>query len=161
MRYRPLAERFEEKVGAPTPEGCLPWVGARDGTGYGFIKNERGNWPRSIRAHRAAYLIRHGEIPDGLCVCHHCDNRWCVNVLHLFLGTYQDNRLDAMRKGRAVVFKLGADHPRPMAKLNDNSVLAIRRLAARGITQGAIAQQFGTSQPTISLIVNRRTWNHI
>lgn len=77
--------------------GCLVWSGNLNGHGYGFCKIDRKVW----LAHRYSYQINKGEIPDGLCVMHSCDNPACINPDHLSLGTHQDNMLDMMRKGRA------------------------------------------------------------
>jgi hypothetical protein len=89
--------RFSKKVGPPSERGCLPWLGAVDKNGYGFIKVG----VRQSRAHRIAWQMTHGAIPQGILVCHHCDNPGCVNVDHLFLGTPSDNMVDKVQKGRA------------------------------------------------------------
>ena len=76
---------------------CEEWPGAVSGVGYG----QRWAQGRVVSAHRFAWEEAHGPIPEGLCVLHHCDNRRCIRVDHLFLGTRADNSLDMVRKGRA------------------------------------------------------------
>lgn len=87
----------------PEPNsGCWLWLGAVTGHGYGVVgvgyKSE-GN-RRIIQAHRRSYEIFVGSIPNGKDICHHCDNRLCVNPEHLFVGSRLENVHDMMRKGR-------------------------------------------------------------
>lgn len=66
--------------------------------GYGVI----GEGDKKVHlTHRLSWVYHNGEIPDGLCVLHHCDNPRCVNPKHLFLGTRADNNKDMLNKGRA------------------------------------------------------------
>jgi hypothetical protein len=76
---------------------CRHWIGQLNQYGYGRMSFLGKH---AQRAHRVSYLLFVGEIPDGLCVCHHCDNPSCVNPDHLFLGTKDDNNKDKCRKGR-------------------------------------------------------------
>lgn len=75
--------------------GCWNWTLGKTPFGYGRLK-----WNSEVVAHRIAWILSFGEIPDGLCVLHRCDNPSCCNPLHLFLGTYQDNVDDMINKGR-------------------------------------------------------------
>lgn len=91
---------------------CMVWNGTRDVQGYGVIyglgeRSKKTGAPKGSLAHRVSYTVHKGPIPDGLCVCHHCDNPPCINPLHLFLGTRADNNRDCVQKGRrGKAFKL-------------------------------------------------------
>lgn len=85
---------------------CHVWTGHTRG-GYGRIKIGGG---LNLTAHRVAWELANGNIPQGLCVLHRCDNRKCVSADHLFLGTPADNNWDKSAKGRAVV-PSGDNHP--------------------------------------------------
>lgn len=87
-------ERFEEKI-FYSPDGCWYWTGAVYMQGYGVLTHEQ----RHLKAHRVAYELYKGKIHSGLFVCHHCDNKLCLNPDHLFLGTHLDNMLDMTLKG--------------------------------------------------------------
>jgi hypothetical protein len=95
--YQQIANRFWERVDASAGESaCWPYTGATRANGYGRLIL-RG---KHELAHRMAYRFARGKIPDGLFVCHRCDNPPCCNPDHLFLGTHQDNVDDKTRKGR-------------------------------------------------------------
>lgn len=91
------------KAGA---DECWEWVGYKIHNGYGFLY-----WNGDkILAHRLAWTLTNGQVPETLYVCHHCDNRLCCNPEHLFLGTHTDNMRDMVAKGRRVG-PSGETHP--------------------------------------------------
>ncbi len=114
--------------------------------------------PRWLKAHRLSYEIHAGPIPDGLCVCHHCDNPPCVNPAHLFLGTRADNSEDAVVKGR-MARQIGERNSR--AKLTEDDVREIVRLRKTGLTQQAIADLYNVSQVRVSSIMLGKSWSHL
>lgn len=123
--------------------------------GYGRISKNG----RPVSAHRLSYELHKGEIPEGLHVCHTCDNRSCVNPDHLFAGTQQDNMDDMVKKGRWG----GADQKGEMhssVKLTEPDVLEIRELAGT-MTQRKIADKFNVGFVQISRIISRDRWSHI
>lgn len=96
-RDRSPAERLTARL-VRMPNGCLEWTGSKFWTGYGQIKVDGKN----MKTHRFAWELANGPIPDGMIICHRCDNPPCCDVVHLFLGTHQDNVDDMMMKGRGV-----------------------------------------------------------
>lgn len=139
---------------------CLEWRGAVTENGYGRI-NVKGQVQRT---HRVAYELYVGPIPEGMMVCHHCDNRPCCNPGHLFLGTPKQNTDDMVDKGRHESWMIEADtagERNPRAKLTTSAVRKIRQAYANGRTLKQIAKCYGVHFDTISKIVNRVTWAHI
>lgn len=82
--------------GVRVASGCMEWDGPKNRAGYGQTKSDYKFW----LVHRLAWTLVNGPIPEGMLVCHKCDNPACFDVDHLFLGTHQDNRLDCIAKGR-------------------------------------------------------------
>ncbi|WP_150671015.1 HNH endonuclease signature motif containing protein [Pandoraea anhela] len=94
--------RITRKVQIDQISGCWNWIGTKDRVGYGRIKISLGSraFFRFSSAHRYAYELWIGRIPEGMNVLHRCDNRACCNPAHLFIGTQRDNMLDMHAKGR-------------------------------------------------------------
>lgn len=126
---------------------CWIWTGSFS-NGYGtlcFDQKKQG-------AHRVSHEINIGPIPPGMIVCHRCDNPPCVNPAHLFAGTYRDNVLDMLAKGRG---KFIANEEHMWAVLTDEQVVETRRRYALGnISQRVLAEEFNVVQGTISRIVH-------
>ena len=93
VKPRPLAERFWEKV-IKHEEGCWGWSASKHDQGYGLIDG--------MLASHVSWIVHFGPVPDGLEVCHSCDNTECTRPDHLWLGTHGDNMRDAFAKGRIV-----------------------------------------------------------
>jgi len=119
-----------------------------------------------VYAHRLAWELTYGPIPDGMLVCHHCDNPICCRPDHLFLGTPSDNMQDALRKGRFFMGErrsvLVRGERSGMAKLRTPDVLAIRERYAQGdISQLALAKEYGVAHQLVSRIIRREIWAHV
>lgn len=147
-----VSERFWAKVDKAGPDECWNWTASTGRGGYGALLRD-GKYQG---AHRISYEMHHGEIGDGMCVCHRCDNRACVNPAHLFLGTLADNNADREAKGRGVYLN-GERHY--AAKLTWDDVKAIRE-NTDGVTRKELAEKFSVSYVTISHIVAGRKWKN-
>ena len=154
---RSVADRFWEKVDRSTPDACWEWTAPLAVHGYGqFLMDYK-----MYGAHRVAYMLTKGVIPEGKVVMHTCDNRACVNPNHLVVGTQAENLEDMTRKGRRRVGPcIGSRNG--TAILNEDDVAAVRAMAlTRRFTQEQIGKLFGIDQTTVSLIVTRKKWKHV
>jgi len=150
-------ERFLGKMKINQETGCWEWEGGKNKKGYGQFWT-KGDDRKKWLAHRHSYELHRGPIPDGMMVCHSCDNRACINPNHLFIGTAADNTADMMSKGREKIPRIrGSVHGR--AKLAEEDVLAIR--AASGISLQSLADQYNVTKQNIWFIRRRKGWNHV
>ena len=140
--------RFVDKSG-----DCWLWTGTRHPKGYGLYFHHGQH-----RAHRWAWSEVNGPIPEGLSVCHHCDNPRCVRPDHLFLGTHGDNNRDRAAKGRSAKGEQSGT-----AKLTEAAVAEIRRLhtplrKTGPYSTSALARRFGVHPSMIRYIVRKECW---
>jgi hypothetical protein len=144
-------DRFMRNVDI-VPGSCWEWRGKPNNMGYGRI------YCRGAReyAHRAAWIIFEGAIPEGVVVCHKCDNPLCVRTSHLFLGTQFDNLADMTRKGRRSM-RRGADNMN--ARLTEQDVREIR---ASTEPHSVLAARYGIqTNQHIKRIQEREVWTHV
>ncbi len=160
-----------------TPSGCWEWQKYRTIAGYGQLRF-RG---RTTAAHRLAWELANGPIPEGLHVLHHCDNPPCCNPAHLFTGDDQANAQDAVRKGRHSSMVHPESRPRGSghysrrrperltrgesfwsAKMTDAKVREARRVyASGGISMQRVATMFDLGPWAMREILQFRSWKHV
>jgi hypothetical protein len=128
------------------PGQCWPWLGAGKGNGYGNVTHERQQYP----AHRLAFELFCAPIPDGMDVCHTCDNRWCVNPDHLFVGDRQANMADCKHKGRT-------DGGR-RKHLNEKTVQEIQRRLNAGVAPQTVAASLDVNYGTVTAIQRGKSY---
>lgn len=159
FRMLPARDRFFLRIRVNQSTQCWEWTGPRVRNGYGYL----GVDYKHVYAHRFSYELVHGLIPDGLHVCHRCDNRSCCNPEHLFLGTAAENLADMRSKGRAASANQ-TRHPgetNGRAKLSVADVVAIRseyRKQSRSHGSRALARKFGVHDSLIRGIVRGDVW---
>lgn len=141
------------------PNGhCWRWTGTIGSCLYGSfgLTEQKGIYIIS-RAHRVSWTLAYGCIPQGICVCHHCDTPLCVKPAHLFLGADTDNVADRDGKGR----QTKGEHVHS-AKLTSEDVIEIRqRYAAGNIKQSDLAFEYSVDTSTICLITTGKRWAHV
>lgn len=160
-----IARRFWPKVrrSGPVPPHathlgeCWEWTASIGSSGYGQLGTV-GDRPE--RAHRIAYALAYGHVPEGFLVCHLCDNRRCVRPNHLFLGTHLDNVRDMDAKGRSRRPRAAGER-NGSAKLTAVQVREIKSALELGGRQAAIARSYGVSRHAVHLIAKGKKWAHL
>jgi HNH endonuclease len=151
MRDNTSPELFWPQVNSCGSDACWEWTGYCDRKGYG--KTFWGG--RKQRAHRVAYELTYGPIPEGLNILHKCDNPPCCNPTHLIVGTQHENNTDKKTKGRQF-HPLGERNPK--VKLSWEKVREIRKMYSEGVPQYLLAEQFSVTRASIYDIVNHKHW---
>lgn len=131
---------------------CWEWHGLKTDFGHGRLCVDY----KIVRAHRFAWELYYGKIPDGLQINHKCNNPPCVNIAHLYLGTQQDNMDDMVKANRSL-----NGEQNPIAKLTDAQVLEILELLKTNMTHKEIAKRFSVTRPNITSINRGKTWRHL
>jgi hypothetical protein len=135
--------------------GCWEWRSRAPITPSNRPKISWGE--KYLKVARISWMVTRGEIPEGIFVCHGCDNIACVRPDHLFLGTQQDNMMDMVKKGR---FKPHLGENNTASRLKSSDVLRIREIhSAGGVYCTQIASQFNVSADTIRSIVRGTNWS--
>lgn len=133
---------------------CHIWIGCKP-QGYGII---RLNVNEVIRTHRTSWEFFNGKVPDGLEVCHHCDQKDCWEISHLFVGTHHQNMTHASEHKRFNP-TTGEDHY--SHKLTTEQVLEIRRILQFRKVDRELAMEYGVSYNALRKIRDRISWKHI
>jgi hypothetical protein len=145
-------ERFWSKVDIKGENECWEYKGYITQSGYGQFRLKG----KGVRAHRFAYELTKGTIPEGACICHTCDNRPCCNPKHLWKGNPKENTEDRINKGRTLC---GENNGR--SKFTEDDIISMKRLYQSGFTVGYIASRFGVGHGHISNILSGRQWKGV
>lgn len=149
-RFNLFIEGIDKSSG---PNGCWPWLKGRNERGYGQFSDGEKNQG----SHRIMWSLENGaEIPDGMVVCHTCDNPPCCNPAHLFLGTNLDNSRDMVHKRRSC---FGVKNNK--ARLSVDQVKDIKTRLALGQNQKAMAKEIGIPYLTINRIARGNLWKSV
>lgn len=148
--------RFYHKIDVKPPDECWKWMAAHSSDGRGKFTMKRSGKNRCLNAPRVAYFIHSGHDPFPYHVLHKCNNAWCCNPFHLYLGNDADNRSDS---AEAKTHYHGTRHHR--AKLTEVDVASIKTELMAGERGYALADRFGVCERTISGIRRGQTWKQV
>lgn len=139
-------------------EGCWEYQGRRNSRGYGMVPIKGTSM---ARAHKFAWELTNGPVPDGLELLHECDNPPCVrpHPLHVHPGTHAENMADAAERRRFPYGEKWRQAHAASLTLTPDDVRSIRdQYATGGVSQRRLAKDYSISSHTVSLIVRRRSW---
>lgn len=147
-------EQFMEKVYPEPNTGCWIWAGRTDNKGYGRLSHR----DTFQVAHRFSYFIHKGDFDTSKHLLHTCDNAFCVNPDHLYLGDQRQNNIDRDKRGRQKT-KRGSSHK--LAKLNEEASVKIREIHnPKTFPTRKLAKMFGVSQCVIMKVIKGSAWKH-
>lgn len=142
-------EKFQIKK-----DSCWGWSGSKDGKGYGILSSRNGRGFSPEKAHRVSYEKENGKIPEGLNICHKCDNPECTNPDHLFAGTQKQNMMDCSAKNR--ISQKSKDNLKHEKALSDDDIKIIKDIKfvgkngrGDGETVKSVANRFNVCEDTI------------
>lgn len=143
----PLADRFWKHVSKGSDDQCWPFTRRFDKKGYGVITDDNG---KNLFAHRAAYMLTKGDIPEGLVIRHSCDNPACCNPRHLDTGTAADNVMDMMVRQRCAAVKIPIDIAWKM-----------REDFISGFPTNVLAEKYGFERAAIKQLMRKGRVGHM
>ena len=153
-----LEERFWSKVDVQDEDSCWNWTAGTVRGGYGGFRVSQSGIGSKITAHKYSYELHNGKVPDGLLVCHTCDNVKCCNPKHLYAGTQKQNMQDRVTRGRSAT-KKGSNNGR--AKLTHEQVSVIKRKLLKGSSLQELSFEYLVSVPTIWQIRRGKNWPEV
>lgn len=155
IREERIARLFATRVVEVLPSGCHIWMGGVNDQGYGLIRHGL----RHKRAHRVAWEMANGPIPEGMVILHSCDVPSCVNPHHLTAGTQADNLKDMHAKSRGKTPDVRGER-QGSAKITAEDVRQIRLLHG-ALRTDDIAAMFNIHPSNVRLIAARKAWRHV
>jgi hypothetical protein len=172
FRMSAIRTKFLSKISKSDETGCWEWTAGKTGKGYGAFSINGKNRP----AHRVSYELFKEPIPDGLFICHRCDNPGCVNPGHLFLGTHQDNMDDRSAKGRTPplpnthsnqewnlkrILSMPKGSDNHATRYSDEKVLQIHELRKTGIGPKPISEALGIPEMFVQDVIYGRARRYL
>jgi hypothetical protein len=156
MQSQSIQQRFETKVEYIPFAECHYWTAATTKFGYGKLADGNKGW---MLAHRFAWEQKNGEIPKEMLVLHHCDNPYCVNVKHLYLGNHQDNARDRELRNRG---NHASELNHGSNKLLPSQVYEIRDAYDTGkYSFRQLGKIYGIDGKSVADIIDRKNWSNL